>query len=506
VLDGTPGDRQATLTWTAPVSAVSYKLFRDGVQVGPATITGTTYTDVGLTNGTTYAYTVKAHNAIGDSVASNTKSLVPAVLGPRTGLQNLVDTFDASVTDATLWTSTTGTQSQSNGQLRLQATSASPASRKTDAKWAAEGVSFPFRLVQAAAYASGPATTVETRVELIARDAGAQLGDFVVAKVVKTDLDSVGQVSVIFVFNDVQDPATAAAVPFTYDPVAMLYGRFVVNSAGTSVAFQTSPDASTWTTRRAATTPSWTLAGTAAKVQLTSRITSGTGAVTPAVFEEVGTPTGPPPPTTATVPVPAGLQANDLVVMTAGIGNQAANLTNAGSLPFRWFGTQDGGAYGDGIANATARAWAGVKVYNPTTDVGSWQLKFDATTEYAIEALVIRGALVQAADQGVSGELTSTPAAGTSFTVDCGASPAPNSRLYLLAVADTDATAGGWQAGTGGLTRVAVGKRTPEGASLAIYAQTITAAGTPVSRTVAHDATVAPVFISWFVRPGQTGS
>lgn len=510
VLTGGAGDTVDALAWTTPARAESYKLFRDGVQVGPASITATSYTDTGLTNLVTYHYTVKAHNSIGDSAASNSLALTPqgGTIKPPGNLQDLVDLFDGTTADGTIWTSLTGTQSQSNGQLSLQATSASIASRKSDANYSAEGATWPFRLSQAAAYASGPATTVETRIMLTARDAGPALGDFVVAKVVKTNVDTVGQMSVIFVFNDVQDnPQTSVAVPFTYDPVAMLYGRFVINQAGTSVAFQTSPDGTTWTTRRAATTPSWTLANVRAKVELTARITSGTGAVTPAIFDEVGATTTPPPPppTTAIVPIPGGLQANDLIVMTAGIGNQAANLQNSATLPFRWFGTLEGGAYGDGIANVTARAWAGVKVYNPLTDTASWPLQFDASTEYAIEALVIRGAQAQAADQGISGVLTSSPAAGTSFTVDCGSSPVAGARVYILAVADTDATAGDWAAGAGGLTRVAVGKRTPEGASIAIYAQTISAAGTAVSRTVSHAATVAPVFITWFVRPGQSG-
>ena len=52
----------------------SFKIFRNGTQVGTVGASTTTWTDNGLSCGTTYSYSVKAHNAGGDSPASNTAS------------------------------------------------------------------------------------------------------------------------------------------------------------------------------------------------------------------------------------------------------------------------------------------------------------------------------------------------------------------------------------------------------------------------------------------------
>ena len=86
------GDGSVSLTWTAPASnggaAVSgYNIYRGtsadgegGTAVG--TVSGTTlsFTDTGLTNGTTYYYTVKAVNSAGTSAASNEASATPAAV------------------------------------------------------------------------------------------------------------------------------------------------------------------------------------------------------------------------------------------------------------------------------------------------------------------------------------------------------------------------------------------------------------------------------------------
>jgi predicted alpha-1,2-mannosidase len=72
-----PGDGQATLSWAAAFTATSYYIYR-GVSPGgeDATpvatgVTGTTYTDTGLTHDTTYYYFVTAVNAQGEGPASN---------------------------------------------------------------------------------------------------------------------------------------------------------------------------------------------------------------------------------------------------------------------------------------------------------------------------------------------------------------------------------------------------------------------------------------------------
>lgn len=58
----------ASLSWAASSGATSYKIFRDGVQVGTSTSTSTV--DSGLAAGTTYGYAVSALNTAGESARS----------------------------------------------------------------------------------------------------------------------------------------------------------------------------------------------------------------------------------------------------------------------------------------------------------------------------------------------------------------------------------------------------------------------------------------------------
>lgn len=91
-LTATPGNAQVALSWTASTDAVgvtSYKVRRGGTVVG--TPTGTSYTDTGLTNGTTYSYTVSALDAAANesaqtSAVTATPAAVNTVPGAPTGL------------------------------------------------------------------------------------------------------------------------------------------------------------------------------------------------------------------------------------------------------------------------------------------------------------------------------------------------------------------------------------------------------------------------------------
>ncbi len=83
-LSTTPGSRQVSLSWDAAAGATEYYVYRkDTVDGTPAriaestTITETNYTDTGLTNDTTYRYTVRAVNAAGASPDSNEASATP---------------------------------------------------------------------------------------------------------------------------------------------------------------------------------------------------------------------------------------------------------------------------------------------------------------------------------------------------------------------------------------------------------------------------------------------
>jgi fibronectin type 3 domain-containing protein len=83
----TPGDKAATLSWTASTSGgpTSYTIYRGTVSDGEAntavgTVSGTTttFTDTGLRDGTRYFYNVAANNGVGTSPDSNEVSTTPA--------------------------------------------------------------------------------------------------------------------------------------------------------------------------------------------------------------------------------------------------------------------------------------------------------------------------------------------------------------------------------------------------------------------------------------------
>jgi autotransporter-associated beta strand protein len=85
-LVATVGNAQAVLTWAAADNAASYNILRGTVSgaetLVAANVTGTTYTDSPLTNGTTYYYAVTATNLGGTSGRSNEASVTPTASAP----------------------------------------------------------------------------------------------------------------------------------------------------------------------------------------------------------------------------------------------------------------------------------------------------------------------------------------------------------------------------------------------------------------------------------------
>jgi fibronectin type 3 domain-containing protein len=80
-LMATPGNAQVVLTWSASTTASSYHVKRSIASGGPytqiAAPTATSFTDVGLTNGTTYFYVLSAVNSVGESANSSQASAIP---------------------------------------------------------------------------------------------------------------------------------------------------------------------------------------------------------------------------------------------------------------------------------------------------------------------------------------------------------------------------------------------------------------------------------------------
>ncbi|GFN33018.1 extracellular catalytic domain type 1 short-chain-length polyhydroxyalkanoate depolymerase [Paenibacillus xylaniclasticus] len=81
-LTATAGNASVMLNWSASSGATSYIVKRAVTSGGPYTtvatgVTATSYTNTGLTNGTTYYYVVSASNSAGESANSNQASATP---------------------------------------------------------------------------------------------------------------------------------------------------------------------------------------------------------------------------------------------------------------------------------------------------------------------------------------------------------------------------------------------------------------------------------------------
>jgi fibronectin type 3 domain-containing protein len=118
----TAGDRQVTVAWTASTgSPASYEVSRDGTVVGSVPAPTTTFTDAGLTNGTAYAYRVRALSSAG--VASEFSSATSATpTGTLTALPSSVVVSVASGRSA----SSTVSLTASSGAPTLSVTSDRP--------------------------------------------------------------------------------------------------------------------------------------------------------------------------------------------------------------------------------------------------------------------------------------------------------------------------------------------------------------------------------------------
>ena len=115
------GSAQVALSWNASTGAASYNIYRSTTSGGEGTtaivtgVTGTTYTNIGLTNGTTYYYQVAAVSASGTSAQSGEVSAKPmAAAGPiANGTYTLTpQNATGSRLDATNGSNTSGTQLQ----------------------------------------------------------------------------------------------------------------------------------------------------------------------------------------------------------------------------------------------------------------------------------------------------------------------------------------------------------------------------------------------------------
>ena len=102
---GSATSSSLSISWTASSGATSYQLFRNGSQVYSGS--SPTYSDAGLTSGTTYSYTIMATNGGGSSALSSAVSGTTIPLTP-TGLHVTATTWN-NVSLA--WNASTGATS-----------------------------------------------------------------------------------------------------------------------------------------------------------------------------------------------------------------------------------------------------------------------------------------------------------------------------------------------------------------------------------------------------------
>ena len=109
----TGGNAQVVLDWTAPSNnggspIIGYNILRGTTSGSETLLTSVgstlTFTDTGLTNGTTYYYEIQAVNAVGDSVASNELSATPTAPATAPAAPNLTSATGGNAQVVLDWT------------------------------------------------------------------------------------------------------------------------------------------------------------------------------------------------------------------------------------------------------------------------------------------------------------------------------------------------------------------------------------------------------------------
>ncbi|MGW4223012.1 hypothetical protein ACWEG1_06095 [Streptomyces bauhiniae] len=155
-------------------------------------------------------------------------------------LTTLVDNFNDNIIGPN-WGDSYGSATETGGQARVPLTAGVYAGYQTGRAWTLAGASIYLKLATRPAASTG--TDVSCNFLITSSTDGTAVGFTFDAVAGKLRLQSMVGYS---------DPS---AVELTYDPVAHLWLR--LREDGTNVYWDTSPNGSTWTTRRTLATPTW---------------------------------------------------------------------------------------------------------------------------------------------------------------------------------------------------------------------------------------------------------
>jgi endo-1,4-beta-xylanase len=162
-LTATAGNGQVALAWSASSGAASYNVKRATTSGGPyatvGTATATSFTNTGLTNGTTYFFVVSPVNGVGESANSNQVSATP---------QAATFTLQASPSSLTVARGASGTSTIAivrtgfTGSVALSATGLPSGVTASFAPASTTGTSSVLTLAASATAALGAATVTVT--------------------------------------------------------------------------------------------------------------------------------------------------------------------------------------------------------------------------------------------------------------------------------------------------------------------------------------------------------